>query len=106
MATQERKWAMAEVTKERKLAKEVGVINLETLRQYQNTIRDDDETIAESRKELAAMKAKPIACSNAVVAEIAECLPVYTPRSESLTPEECRTGQVLEYLRLTRDPRD
>lgn len=102
-ATEEKRATLATVAKERRLAKQVGVIDLELMREYQNAIRDDDKEIETAKRELAARKLKPIGCSDATVQEIVDCLPQYLPyQSESSVVEQCRTGTVVEHLRMSR----
>jgi hypothetical protein len=105
-ASRERAATVAEIAKEKKLARLAGVIDLEMMRQYQNTIRDDDEEMAGARRELAAVRRKLLSCTDRLVVGIADCLDIYTPHMEDRLGEACRNPEILEYARLTKDPRD
>lgn len=105
-ATKERAATVAELAKEKRLTREAGVVNLELLREYQNTLRDDDEEIASARQTLATIKLRPLSCSDRLVARIAVCLDLYMPRNEAAVDEACKDSKILPVLQLLKDPRD
>jgi hypothetical protein len=94
-AQHERDATSREIAKEKRLAREVGVVNLRLMGDYQDTLRDDDERIRSARQQLAQIKVKPMICSNQLVNRIEMC------RDDGECDEESQ-----RYVLLLASPED
>ena len=102
-ASEERTATIAVINKEKKLARLAGVVDLELMHEYQNTIRDDDELIAHARSELSTLKLRPMRCKDLLIARIEDCLDVYACNLEGNLSPKCADPEILAFARLTWD---